>query len=91
MKYSYHSVQPIHGDITSINVSHGVKTTDKCCENPTGRAEKLDYYTILSVKPGDNSDEVKEAFRKLAKKYHPDMVEGTQDAEVRTNLFGRWH
>ena len=32
----------------------------------------IDYYTLFNVTPEANSDEIKQAFRNLIKKYHPD-------------------
>lgn len=36
-------------------------------------ASKRDYYEVLGVDKGASKDEIKSAFRKLAKKYHPDL------------------
>ena len=38
-------------------------------------AEKRDLYETLGIKKGASKDEIKSAYRKLAKKYHPDNHE----------------
>lgn len=44
-------------------------------------ADKRDYYEVLGVDKGVNDDDLKKAYRKAAKKYHPDLHPGDAEAE----------
>ena len=42
-----------------------------------------DYYAVLGVEPDASADEIKRAFRRLAREHHPDATGGDRDSERR--------
>ena len=60
-------------------------------------AKEKDLYAILGLAKGASADEIRKAYRKLARKYHPDHNPGDKQAEDRfkdlslANEIGRAH
>ena len=45
-------------------------------------ADKKDYYEVLGVQKGASAEEIKKAYRTMAKKYHPDLHPDDPTAEA---------
>ena len=45
--------------------------------------EKRDYYEVLGLQKGASEEEIKKAFKAMARKYHPDFNPGNKEAEAK--------
>jgi molecular chaperone DnaJ len=54
-------------------------------------AERPDYYKILGVGKNASDEEIKKAYRKLARQYHPDRNHGNKQAEERFKEISQAH
>ncbi len=54
-------------------------------------ADRPDYYKTLGVGKNASEDEIKKAYRKLARKYHPDTNQGDKSAEERFKEISQAH
>ena len=52
-------------------------------------AEKRDYYETLGVNKSADQQTIKKAYRKLAKKYHPDTNAGDAQTEEKINHINK--
>lgn len=50
--------------------------------------QKRDYYEVLGIQKGASEDEIKKAYRRMAKEYHPDLHPGDKEAEARFKEVG---
>src|SRR6202047_1567317 len=54
-------------------------------------ATRPDYYKVLGVGKGASDEEIKKAYRKLARKYHPDQNHGDKQAEEKFKEISQAH
>ena len=51
-------------------------------------ADKRDYYEVLGIQKNASEDEIKKAYRTMAKKYHPDLNPNDKEAEAKFKELG---
>lgn len=51
----------------------------------------IDYYKILGIEKGASEKEIKKAYRKLARKYHPDLNPDNKEAELKFKQINEAH
>ena len=51
-------------------------------------ADKRDYYEVLGVDKNASESDIKRAYRRLAKQYHPDVNPDNPDAEAKFKEIG---
>lgn len=49
----------------------------------------MNPYELLGVKPNSSNEEIKKAYKKLAKKYHPDVNQGSKESEEKFKEIGQ--
>ncbi len=49
----------------------------------TSSVEEFNYFSLLGLSPASNSEDLKQAFRREAKRWHPDLNKDDQNAELR--------
>ena len=49
----------------------------------TASSGKFTYWSLLGLPPGSNSDQIKIAFRREARRWHPDLNQNNRNAEER--------
>ncbi len=54
-------------------------------------ADRPDYYKVLGVGKNASEEEIKKAYRKLARQYHPDRNAGDKKAEERFKEISQAH
>src|SRR5437764_5235758 len=54
-------------------------------------ADRPDYYKVLGVGKNASEGEIKKAYRKLARQYHPDRNQGDKQAEERFKEVSQAH
>jgi len=73
---------------TAHKIYEDLKANVRSTSSATTSSEKR-YYQILGLNPGASPEEIKEAFRRLAKQYHPDLAQTQEERTRREEHFKR--
>ena len=63
------------------------KTTDETPNPEFEKAPEKDYYSILGIEPTSTGEEIKAAYREMAKKHHPDVRTSEGDHQPDLDKF----
>src|SRR5690606_2321356 len=55
--------------------------------NTSGQSLDYDPYKALEISPGASWDEIEKAFKKMARKYHPDRFQSEKEQELANKLM----
>jgi len=55
--------------------------------NASGQSLDYDPYKALEISPGASWDEIEKAFKKMARKYHPDRFQSEKEQELANKLM----
>ena len=53
------------------------------CQKMTSSTDTFTYWSLLGLPPGSNSEQLKQAFKREAKRWHPDLNRNSKSAEER--------
>jgi hypothetical protein len=73
---------------TAHKIYEDIKANVRSTSSAAISSEKR-YYQTLGLNPGASSEEIKEAFRRLAKQYHPDLAQTQEERTRREEQFKR--